>query len=324
MAAMEKITYPPLIKHLSEHSGFYNQLCREYEMSHGTINQSVISSWLVTVVEPVIKEVTISYPDQLPSIFKAFFTELLKIVGNKSGVIYENEYRTAWLLCDRIPALTAMYPSRLLKAIDSAIESIRTYQPEKVLHWISLMENTLIACETIEEFLACGRIYAWLCGMAHLRVKAEAAYLNLRNELKQEIKNISHINNELEVTFQNEWPNLKKPGFIGEAGGFVGFGGPFIAPPLVARLENEFFATDKKNSCAFFADTFGKVLLSEIPVSPGKIIQNSGIQGLNNYKEIYGKEIIPFNDITSCAVINSTLVLTRVGSHYLFVYGRGQ
>jgi UDP-N-acetylglucosamine:LPS N-acetylglucosamine transferase len=90
----------------------------------------------------------------------------------------------------------------------------------------------------------------------------------------------------------------------------------------VAKLENEFLATDKKNSCAFFADCFGKVMLAEIPVPSEKIIQKSGIKGLDTYKSIYGSKIIPFSDITSYAVKNSTLVLTRAGSHYLYVYGK--
>jgi hypothetical protein len=322
MAPMEKITFQPLINHLSEQSDFYNQMYRENDMNYGAINHSLLASWIASVVEPIVKDVFISHPDHLPQIFKAFYIELLQILSNKSGIIYENEYKAAWKLCHKNPTLTATYPLRLLKAINSALESIRTYQPEKVLQWISLMDNTLINCKTIEEFLACGRIYAWMSGMAHLRTKAETEFFILRDELKHAILNNNPEANVLERAFRNEWPKLKKPQFMGEAGGFVGFGGPFTTPPIVALLENELFATDKQNSCAFFADCFGKTLITEIPVSPKKIIEKSSVRDLNLYKSSFGSYINTFNDITSYAIKNCTLVLTRASSHYLFVYGR--
>ncbi len=322
MAAMEKITYQPLISHLSERSDFYNQLYHDYDLNYGTNNHSILSSWLVGIVEPIVKEISTSYPDSLPQVFKVFYTELLQILSNKSGIVYENEYKEAWLLCNKIPALTATHPSRLLKAINSALESLRIYQPEKVLQWISFMDNIIINCKTIDEFLACGRVYAWMSGMAHLRIKAETEFLNLRAELKQAILNNDAKANVLQSAFRNEWPKLRKPQFIGEAGGFVGFGGPFTTPPLVALMENEIYATDKQNSCAFFADYFGKVILAEIPVSPRIIIEKSNLKDLKSYISKFEECTITFNDITSFVVKNSTLVLTRASSHYLFVYGR--
>jgi hypothetical protein len=209
----------------------------------------------------------------------------------------------------------------MLKAINSALETIRIYQPAKTHVWLGYLEKVAGFISTADEFMACGRIFGWLCGLAHLRARAAASYSLLPPELRMGIRDCFDPNTNMEEYLEHYWPLLNRPEFVGEAGGFAGFGGPFIAPPLVSLIENEFLVTDHKSGNAFFADSFGKVFLTEIAVSPFLIAKNAGTEGLKNFRHEFGSKLFAFDDITSAAARNNTLVLTRSSSHYLYVYG---
>ena len=318
---MEKIGYLPLINHIKERSDFYNQLFRENELKYSQIDHTLVSSWMVNSIEPIIVKTQTVNPDQLPQVFKAFYTELLKILGNNLGVAFENEYRLAWAICLNNPRLVGTFPSRILNAINSALESIRSYQPEKVLLWISMMDKTIASCNSLDEFMACGRIYAWVCGLAQFRLKAELEFNKLGEELKQLVKfNISKANNS-DFTFESEWVGVPTPTFMGEVGGYIGMGGLFNDSPMVAQMDDNIVITDRNTSSLLFADRFGKVIIPDIQVTPESVIKDSNTRGLKEFKSKFGDHSIPFDDVTSCLLNKSTLILTRKSSHYLFVYG---
>src|SRR6478736_5238396 len=130
---MEKIKYAPLIQHLKENEESYNLLCRAHELQFGQLDSMVLRSWMVTVIEPVIVEIGTLYPEKLPLVFKALFSELLRILGNKTGVTFEEEYMAAWQLLKRIPSIVMVNPLRCIRVIDSGVEAIRLFQPDKVL-----------------------------------------------------------------------------------------------------------------------------------------------------------------------------------------------
>jgi hypothetical protein len=320
MAAMEKITYPPLVAHLQDEAVFYNQLYQRNELKYGPIDRSLIARWVVHVVEPIIREVDTRHPDRLPEVFKVFYSHLLQLLGNKAGIVHEAEYQATWKLCMTIPALTGQFPARLVAALHAGILSIRTYQPDKTLHWLSLMEYTGKSVQSLDEFLAVGRVNAWLIGMAHLREKAQEEFSNLRADLKQELQR-NTPNVDIGQALGQDWLGTSQPAFIGEAGGFIGHGGYFTAPPKVATIGDHVLATDGRQSGAFFADTLGQVLVTEVPVQTSEILEKASKKPLDAFKAKYGKQLIPFDDVTSAIMHRSTLVLTRASSHYLYVYG---
>lgn len=317
---MEKITYQPLIQYLSEQEGFYNQLLREFELKHGIPDANFITDWIVNVIEPVLEEITGAYPHRLPQLFQAMFTELLFLAANRNVIEYKDEYRKAWALCVKIPGVFQAYPSRLIKAIDSAVDSIRDYHPNKVFQWISQMDQVAAECHTLEQFLACGRILAWSCGMAHLRVRAESEFSNLPPGLKKTIQQAAGISSNPETFFSHEWGTLSKHDFMGEAGGFTGFGGNFASPPLVIQMEDKIIATDRKSCFLLFADSFGKVLLNCPPIPEDIILDKANTKGLETARKRFGK-VFDFGDVTSFVAIDHTLVITRASSHYLYIYG---
>ncbi|WMJ74385.1 hypothetical protein RCC89_14600 [Cytophagaceae bacterium ABcell3] len=315
---MEKVSYSPLVDHLRENATVYNQLYLESEIRHGTIDGSCIAHWMVGVVEPAVKELLAVDANALPQITKAFYTELLRLLGSKAGVVYEKEYRAAWSLCEKNPMVFLESPLRALRAINTAVESILFHQPESALRWVSQMEKVVPHCQSIDEFLSVGRICAWFCGMAHLKGRAKEAYQSLRKELKKVLQKACKGVAAIGKTSKQEWANVDNGSFIGEAGGFVGYGGFFYTPPLVTLYANEIVASDKSNSYAFFADNFGKIFLSGVPVLYEDIVGQT--EAFKNFLSQYGKQHARFEDVTSSVVKNNTLVFTRKSSHYLYLY----
>ncbi|PKV75267.1 hypothetical protein [Pontibacter ramchanderi] len=317
---MEKISYTPLIQHLQENGTLYNQLYRESELKYGSVDRAVLSRWMVQTVEPIVRAVDALYPDHLPQTFRTCYTYTLELLGNKSGIVHEEEYQAAWRLCEKVPSLAGLYPGRLLSAINAALDSIRAHQPERVMQWVAGMEVTLRYVPSLEEFLALGRIHAWLVGMAHLRERAQLEFAKLRDVLRQALQS-SYPHLLVDNAFEQEWLDLPVPKFIYSPGGYVGYGGAFTAPPKVAQLGNQLLATDGEQPYAFFADAFGSVLLPEVPVQPKAILKRSNLQGLEAFFAKFGKQAIPFDDVISAVLLPTTLVLTRASSHHLFVYG---
>lgn len=317
---MEKISYTPLIQHLQDNAGLYNQLYRECELKYGSIDRAVLSRWMVQTVEPIVRAVDALYPDHMPQTFRACYTYTLQLLGNKAGIVHEEEYQAAWRLCVQVPSLAGLYPVRLLSAINAALDAVRAHQPERVLQWVAAMESTLSYVLSLEEFLALGRIHAWRAGMAHLRGRAQQEFENLRDVLKEALlqKYTDLKNNH---AFEQEWLGLAAAQFIEAPGGYVGYGGAFTAPPKVAQLGRHLMVTDGQQPYAFFADAFGSVLLPDVPVQPKTIVKHSNLKGLEVFKARFGKQAISFDDVISAVLLPSTLLLTRASSHHLFVYG---
>lgn len=317
---MEKIKYVPLVNHISENLELYNQLYREYELKYNSIDYSLIIEWHTDIVEPLIKNVHAVNPERLPNVFKVLFTELLRLLGNRNAIVYESEYKSLWTIFNKNPELIGKSPQKLVKAINNAIETIRNHCPDKVNAWIFLMDKVVADCKTVDEFLGCGRIFAWMSGMAQLRSIAENEYRSLPDNLKYTI-NHNYYTNNLESAFQFKWSNLSSTDFVGETGGFVGFGGVFLSSPIVAIIEEQILVTDNTNSNILFADQFGKVFLSDISTSPDIIKKKANTIDLKTFRKLCGDSLIPFDDVSSCVLFEDTFVLTRQSSHYLYIYG---
>jgi hypothetical protein len=314
MAAMEKVTFAPLIAHLKESADEYNQLYLQQELKSGSIDSVAIARWVTGIIEPVVMRAVEADVNCLPRVFRVFYSNMLSLLGGNQALAYEEEYRTAWSICCTIPVLTARYPHRVLNALNSAIIAIRNYQPEQVKRWIEGMQATAPQCSTIEQFLDCGRVIAWTCGLAHLRANATKLYPALPDAVKTILGNQCGelLKDDL---LHTPWGATKSLLFEGVAGGFTGLGHPFTEPPLVAAIDGYVIAADSKSSNVVFVDSFGTVLIRDSPYQAALVKERAADTAMWKLKEKPA-----FNDITSCVVLNDTLILTRRSSHYLFIY----
>jgi len=96
---MEKVTYVPLIEDFKNHSALYNQLYGEYRLQHGHFSASLLSKWIVAVVQPIVKATDQQElsEEKRHHLIELLYTQSLHLFSNGLAVSYELEYERAWL-----------------------------------------------------------------------------------------------------------------------------------------------------------------------------------------------------------------------------------
>lgn len=310
---MEKINFPPLIAHLRDQHAFYNQLYLDHELKYGKADGTILHKWIAQAIEPVVIEITKDDADKLPAVFKAFYSELLKLTGSRVLISNENEYRALWQACVKMPVLLRTYPAKILTALHAALQSVRMFQPAMTLKWIELMDSSVAVCVSFEDLLHCGRMNAWFCGLAHLREKCKEQFNAISPALKNKLQ--EHCTQPVEKLLEQSWLHKKHPLFIDAPGGFTGLSGAFTQPPLLKDAGGYVLATDNESSFLLFADEFGSVL------HPTQISGSASTNSLKIFEKQFGSYVVLFDDVSSCVLQNNTLFVTRYSSHYIYIYG---
>lgn len=307
---MERLTFAPLIQHLKEEEEFYTELYKSFAFQKRTLHSNLFTRWLVQCAEPVVKQTYELDAATLPKVFQAYFTTILKVLHHKQGGLLEQELKAILNLGTVLPELIIQSPTKILDALFQAAKHIHKYQKEEVSNWIKFLEVYAPMCMKTEEFLQLGRLCAWLCGMAHLRDKAKEAMTHLPKEMLEKLK----VNfPDLQIILQSSWTTSGKPSFQKAIGNFIGYEGVFIQAPVLTKIENHIFATDGKNNYAVFADQYGDVFVEQQVYSAKTIKQQISSVGFPN-------AAISFQDITSTALQDNTLFLTRASSHHVYVF----
>ena len=324
MAAMEKIRLPQLIEELSDNSTLYNQWYRESEMKYGSIPSQTITSWMVEVVEPIVEAVVAlnSASEKVHEVVKALYLEILKLIGNGLAIRYEDEYKAAWLLMAKMPNIVVKFPIKTILLLNDVLLNLHRYAPENVSYWCKLIESSTIEIKTIDDFKIAGRIYAWKCGMAHIRTRLKADYAKLSENLQLKILLNLDQDKTADDLFENPWSNSNTK-FEGVQGGFVGSTGYFEHPPRLAQIGEHIFVSDSKNTYALFADQFGKVLLPANTIDTSYIVSRT--KSLDTSEKWFGKVSTEIDSSTISSVVRTkdTLVFTLQNSFFLYVYSLG-
>lgn len=315
---MERLSHPPLIAHLREQHGVYNGLYVDHELKYGRPYGRSLQQWIVRDVEPAVAAIAQNRTDRLPAVFKAFYRELLRLAGSGLLFSHEAEYRALWRVCAKAPGIVSLSPVAVLSSLHAALQSVRSLRPAKTTSWLSLMEATVTACTSLEELLNCGRMNAWFCGLAHLREKCGEQFPKLSDGLKEALQTNSPLRQPLENLFAAHWFNKGGPVFIEAPGGFTGWSGAFISPPLLREAAPHVLAADGEAAYLVFADEFGSVLL---PVGGSRSTANGNLSPLKTFREKFGAHLVPYDDVSSCVLKNNTLFFTRHSSHYIYIYG---
>lgn len=321
---MEKISFPELISELSANSVLYNQWYNESEMKYGNLPAPVIAGWMTEVVEPIVKAAVRlnAAPEKIHEVVKALYLESLKLIGSGLAIRYRDEYKEAWLLLVEMPNLIVKFPTKSISLLNDVLVNLHRYAPETSIQWCQLMRTGSSEIKTIEDFKIVGRIYAWKCGLAHLRPRLEADFGELSENLQQTITNTLGTPENTNHLFKNPW-TAHHTKFEGVQGGFKGTTGFFEHPPLLAQIGEHIFVSDSNSSYALFADQFGKVLLPAGSVDAAYIISVS--KRTETLEKWLGKDNqeIDTNTISSVAATEDTLVFTLKNSYFLYLYSLG-
>jgi hypothetical protein len=143
--------------------------------------------------------------------------------------------------------------------------------------------------------LLAGQAAAWVSGMAHYRLAALDVCARLDPALLSAIFELSPRASMVETVDHLRSDPWWKPGqaqalapsrpeirVVARAGGFRGFGGPFLVPPVVTGSEDTAFLVseavpgEETRTWRLYADCFGATLVRGVPAGSAQSVQPRG------------------------------------------------
>jgi hypothetical protein len=161
----------------------------------------------------------------------------------------------------------AQAPGVVLPRLCNALHQMATTPGARPSDWCAALLGLAARCESVDVLLDVGQVCAWLCGLAHYRVGALRLCRSLPEPLALAALGAPAGAGIAEVVArldQDPWfvPSAPQLGFrfVGRIGGFRGFGGAFVAPPRVVRLDQELFVWSGDDVWLLVLDAFGCTL----------------------------------------------------------------
>ncbi len=255
---------------------------------------------------------------------------------------YLGEHSHAPLVCElwedilpRIPSCVAEAPRRLLADLSNAAVTLALQYPETARIWLERLRRIAPLCRRADEMLDSALVAAWTSGLAHYRESALQRWQRLDAPLRRAclgIDDTSVPSAALEGIARNPWCHPaahSRPAHIriaGTAGGFRGFGGPFVEPPLVTVDGHSIYAYDSEGCWEVFADCFGATLrrapveppLNEAPEGCSPAIAPDGT--VSGWEQRTRISELAAN--TSFGATPHMLAVTLAHSHYIYLVAR--
>ena len=176
-------------------------------------------------------------------------------------------------LFPRIGHLIAASPHAVVASLCNAATHISSDSAAVAARWLAELEAMSGLCTTPAELLDSGLVLAWRLGLAHYRESALERWRKLPEKLKLPVlgikdETVALKTGELEAGLSDPWfcpaassaSKQRELRVAGVVGGFRGFGGQFIEPPLVAAEEGMLFAFDGQGFWGIHADIYGMTL----------------------------------------------------------------
>lgn len=229
------------------------------------------------------------------------------------------------LWVDVFPSMAVLIgsePRRILSALSNAAHHLSAIPDARAEIWRNRIVTLAPRCVTADDLLVVVQLLAWRAGLAHFRAPALAAADALPPELALEA---------LDAPAGLDWrevrdSHLADPWFgydarrqpIGPStpghriGAFRGFGGLFLAPPLVSRSGSHILVRSGDESWILLADAFGATFHR---ASPDEITASLPVARSSNDSG----RLPPGHPPTSAVVLDHTCAVTSAQSHSIWV-----
>lgn len=226
-------------------------------------------------------------------------------------------------------------PRRVTAAVSNALRNLGQTPGARPADWLAGIQSCAAVTEDPDLLLRAGQVLAWRAGMAHYRVDALEVAAGLPEALAARALGLptsADVAGGLERLRADPWFDparpLAAPGLrrVARIGGFRGFGGVFLAPPLVCAVDGELRARDGGRDGGpegvvwrIAADAFGATFHRAADAD----WRESGLGG-SDWGLVKGRVSRPglpdiafpdLEDVTSLAATPSTLAVTTPLSH---------
>jgi hypothetical protein len=309
-----------------------------------TLDATAFFEHLTGALDPIVCRVADILPEKAEAVTLALYDLSLELfVGRLLGP----EAKSPWIASvwkELLPVaapLVAREPARLAASASNAIFNLSAMPGTRPRQWLERMNAIAGECPDVNAFLECGKIIAWLAGMAQFRDGALAAAASLAPRLAAGALNLPPETTEDDVTRAigrlkaDPWlttlaalgkadatPPLR---IVAQVGAFRGFGGPFIRPPTVSAAAGVIYVADGEGAWQMTADRYGTAFIR----SDSPLIRSASTeltQTVSRRGDVrWGNDQIQLPQLahaSSVAANEHTLTVTLPTSHHVFLLAR--
>ncbi len=329
-------TTAPLYRVLQANRSEFNRRFESARRAYPKLEAPSFLEHLSQTLEPIIRAVDTAYPSATAGVAQVLYDLSLQLVGEEKigSSARRPGIRKSWsILLPAYVKLVAIAPHDVVRLLTNGTHTLEQFGA-RADDWIGRMLRAAPAVESVEALASAGQVAAWLSGMAHFREPA----LELRKTLSGDILSAllgTPVTAEPSDIFdrlaQNRWGSLEshaeqrvgalRASIRHTIGGFRGFGGLFLTPPIVCRDDDAFVVSDSLRSWRITADAFGCTTHGLPERFRGKPVLRE-ISKTGNVTMLESAHALPeLHDPSSAAVIGDTAVVTLTASYSVFVVG---
>ncbi len=271
---MEKLITGTFAQILDANRARFNARFAEARHFRPGLDPEAFKEHLRSVVAPIVEMVSHVRADQAAEVAEVLFDLSLDLLGqefvgpNSRYPFIAEGWRS---LLPRLSRFVADSPREFVGAVTNALYNLSTTPGARPDEWTASLLQLAEVCLDAPTLLKAGQVAAWRAGMAHYRLSA----LDLCRELPSLVAFTAlglspqadppPLDQLLESLKADPWlrpdshlpPPTSHLQIVSRVGAFRGFGGLFLAPPLVFSADDHFIVTDGEGSWWLIADAFG-------------------------------------------------------------------
>jgi hypothetical protein len=265
----------PFAQALAANRARFNARFAEARHFKPKLDADAFADHLRSVVAPIVEAVARENPAATAETVETLYDLSLDLIaeeflGPASRYPAINE---GWkTVLPSLPHHLASAPRTVIGAITNALYNLSLEPSARPSEWMNLMLKLAPLCPDVDSLLKAGQAAAWRSGLAHYRQGALEVCRALDPQIARAVLDISSTNTLPVTTILDQLQNSPwlNPSAIAQlpitnnqlqivarVGAFRGFGGLFIAPPLVFPAGDHFIVTDGEGSWLLTADCFG-------------------------------------------------------------------
>lgn len=261
---------PAFARALEERRGACNLLFAQQRRVTPALNGEALFAFLRDPVAPIIATVAEHDARRVGEVTAALYEFSLTVVGKELSARYPLLARGWRTLLGGLPALLSEDSRGFAGSVNNALYHLSATPGTRPEEWIDALATLGPRCANVEQALRVGQVLAWRAGLAHYRRGALEVAALLPPELARAALGVPEaVTLSLEEILKrlqaDPWlhPTLlessapRRLTVVARVGAFRGFGGLFVRPPHVARVEGHVLVTDGDGAWELTADVFG-------------------------------------------------------------------
>jgi hypothetical protein len=333
---MEALITGPLAAALEAGRPRFNALFAQARHASPALDAGAFAAHLREVVAPVVERVAGAAAGRAGAVAEALYELSLDLLAAelfaRCAVLCEGWRR----LLPRLAALLASCPRQIAGAVSNALWNLSRMPGARPGQWLEEVDRLAPRCGDPATLLRVGQVLAWRAGMAHFREGALSICAALEPALARAALGLGEGGPDLGTVLgrlrEDPWLRpaavtdregpRRELGLVAEVGGFRGFGGPFVRPPVVAAVGGQILASDGEGTWVLCADVFGATLhRTDVALPAGgrdgapSPIDRRGTVTFAGHTRTFGE----LRDSTSSAADATTLAVTVARSHKVYL-----